>query len=211
MNTDFIIIRQFEQQDYPTCWQAMQTFTNLRQEDSVDEIWLLEHPPIFTLGHNSKDEHILQKSEIPIIQSDRGGQVTYHGPGQLMMYTLVDIKRRKLTIRDYVSKLEHSVVNLLAAYGIAATTRCDAPGVYVNDKKICSIGLRVRKGCTYHGIALNVNTDLQPFNFINPCGFQGLEMTTLALEGGPSDLRITGQQLVNYFCQNLGYTHLQWL
>lgn len=211
MNGQTLIVRQLGLQDYASCWQAMQTFTNARASDSLDELWLLEHHPVYTLGQNGKPEHLLKKSTIPMVKTDRGGQITYHGPGQLMGYTLIDLKRKKLNIRAYVTALEQTIVSLLANQSILANTRCEAPGVYVNEKKICSIGLRIRKGCTYHGIALNVSADLLPFSQINPCGFQGLEMTSLALEGGTTDLQITSEQFVNYFSQKLGYTQQQWL
>lgn len=166
-------------QPYYTTWQAMQTFTAARTPDTPDEIWLLEHEPVYTQGQAGKPEHILQHTAIPIIQSDRGGQVTYHGPGQLVVYVLMDLPRRNLGVKTLVCQLEKLLIQLLAEYRITASTRCGAPGVYVDEKKIASIGLRVKNGCTYHGIALNVDMDLTPFNHINPCGFAALQMTQI--------------------------------
>lgn len=175
-----IHIHSLNLQPYQACWESMQTFTHHRNEETADEIWLCEHPPIFTQGQNGQSDHILKKSHIPIVQTDRGGQITYHGPGQLMIYTLIDLKRKKVTIRDFINRLEQSIIAFLADYGICGTTECKAPGVYIEGKKICSLGLRVRRGCTYHGMALNVDMDLKPFQWINPCGFQGLKMTQLS-------------------------------
>lgn len=167
-------------QDYPTIWQRMKEFTQLRTDDTPDEVWLLEHYPVYTQGQAGKSEHILNNKDIPIIQSDRGGQVTYHGPGQLVAYVLFDLRRRNLGIKTLVCKLEQIIISVLARYQIEGITRCKAPGVYVGDKKIASIGLRVKNGCTYHGIALNVTMDLSPFSGINPCGFAQLEMTQIS-------------------------------
>ncbi len=180
MSTSSVIIRDLGQQDYQVCWQMMQTFTQQRHENTPDEIWLLEHHPIFTQGQNGKAEHLLNPGSIPVIQTDRGGQITYHGLGQLVIYTLIDLRRKKLNIREIVSLLENSVINILSQYGIQASAKSDAPGVYVENKKICSVGLRIRRGCSYHGLAFNVSMDLQPFSRINPCGFSQLEMTQLA-------------------------------
>lgn len=167
-------------QSYHEVWERMKEFTLNRNEHTTDELWLLEHPPVYTQGQAGKPEHILNPHSIPIVQSDRGGQVTYHGPGQLVAYVLMDIRRRNLGIRTLVCTLEKALVSLLSQYHIQATTRCGAPGVYVEDKKIASIGLRVKNGCTYHGIALNVNMDLKPFLGINPCGFAKMEMTQMS-------------------------------
>ena len=174
-----LIIRSLGTQPYPETWDAMKKFTDTRANDTPDEIWLLQHPPVYTQGQAGKPEHILNPGNIPIIQSDRGGQVTYHGPGQLVAYVLMDLKRRKLGIRTLVCELERILIRLLHTFGLSATTKPGAPGVYVNNKKIASIGLRVRKGCTYHGIALNIDMDLKPFLGINPCGHKGLNMTQL--------------------------------
>jgi lipoyl(octanoyl) transferase len=155
----------------------MHEFTDTRADTTQDEIWLVEHPPVFTQGQAGKAEHVLAPGDIPVVQSDRGGQVTYHGPGQQVMYVLINLKRRKLGVRELVTLLEQTVVNTLAEVGIEAYPRADAPGVYVQGKKICSLGLRIRKGCSFHGLALNINMDLTPFLRINPCGYAGMEMT----------------------------------
>ncbi len=174
-----IIVREWPTTDYAVVWQAMQTFTNERQADTPDEVWLVEHPPVFTLGQNGKPEHILQVVDIPIVKTDRGGQVTYHGPGQIMIYTLINIQRRQWGVRQLVTLLEQLAIKVLDSYGISAYSKPDAPGVYVNGAKICSIGLRIRRGCSYHGLAFNVDMDLRPFEFINPCGYPNLAMTQL--------------------------------
>ena len=167
-------------QDYNNIWVQMKEFTMNRDGSTPDELWLLEHDPVYTQGQAGKPEHVLNNNFIKIVQSDRGGQVTYHGPGQLVAYVLMDIRRRNMGIRTLVSKLEQVLVSVLAEYKIEATTRCGAPGVYVGEKKIASIGLRVKNGCTYHGIALNVDMDLNPFLGINPCGFAKMEMTQMS-------------------------------
>jgi lipoyl(octanoyl) transferase len=174
-----LIVRDLGCCDYLQTWERMKVFTDTRTENTADELWLLEHPPVFTQGLAGKAEHVLNPGDIPVVQTDRGGQVTYHGPGQLVAYCLFDLQRLKIGIRQMVRLLEQSVVELLAEYEIVAANRCDAPGVYVSDAKICSIGLRVRKGCSYHGIALNVAMDLEPFLRINPCGFEQLQMTQI--------------------------------
>ncbi len=211
MTTERINIRWLGQQDYLSCWEAMQSFTHTRDEHTIDECWLLEHTPVFTQGQNGKAEHILNPGDIPVIQTDRGGQVTYHGPGQLMAYILIDLKRKKLNVRELVTSLEQSVIDLLAENGISGAAKREAPGVYVTGNKICSVGLRIRKGCSYHGIAFNVAMDLTPFNRINPCGFTQLKMTQLADLGGPRDTLETGQYLVNYLMKNLGYTSANYV
>lgn len=174
-----MIFRNLGQQPYVKIWQQMQDFTDARTPETEDEIWLLEHEPVYTQGQAGKAEHILNRNSIPIIQSNRGGQVTYHGPGQLIAYILLDIRRRKLGIRKLVEQLEKVVIALLDQYQITAYGKRDAPGVYVDEAKIASIGLRVRRGCTFHGLALNVDMDLKPFADINPCGYQGLQVTQL--------------------------------
>lgn len=177
--TSKLLIRQMGIQDYPQIWQAMREFTQARIEDTPDELWLLQHYPVFTQGQAGKAEHILNPHQIPVIETDRGGQVTYHGPGQLVAYPLLNLNRKQITIRGLVTKLEQCIIDLLGHYGIQAQSRCDAPGVYIENKKICSIGLRVKRGCSFHGIALNVAMDLTPFSYINPCGYSGLRMTQL--------------------------------
>jgi lipoyl(octanoyl) transferase len=204
-DTDTVIIRVLGKQDYQTCWQAMQQFTQQRDETTTDEIWLLEHHPVFTQGQNGKPEHILNPGDIPVIQVDRGGQVTYHGPGQLVAYILVDLKRKKFNVREIVTLLENSVIQLLADYKISAIAKRTAPGVYVNDKKICSIGLRIRRGCSYHGLALNVAMDLKPFSRINPCGFQQLKMTQIKDFYPEINIKSTETKLMDYLIANLGY------
>lgn len=179
MYQDKILVRHLGLQPYEPVSQAMHDFTDSRDETTLDEIWLVEHLPVFTQGQAGKAEHVLVPGDIPVIQSDRGGQVTYHGPGQQVMYVLLNLKRRKLGVRELVTLLENTVVNTLAEYGIDAHPRADAPGVYVGERKICSLGLRIRKGCSFHGLALNINMDLSPFLRINPCGYAGMEMTQM--------------------------------
>ncbi|MGM8515930.1 lipoyl(octanoyl) transferase LipB [Enterobacter asburiae] len=179
MYQDKILVRHLGLQPYEPVSQAMHDFTDSRDDSTPDEIWLVEHPPVFTQGQAGKAEHLLMTGDIPVIQSDRGGQVTYHGPGQQVMYVLLNLKRRKLGVRELVTLLEQTVVNTLAEYGIDAHPRADAPGVYVGEMKICSLGLRIRKGCSFHGLALNINMDLAPFQRINPCGYAGMEMTQM--------------------------------
>jgi lipoyl(octanoyl) transferase len=194
-------------QDYHATWHDMQQFTNLRTNDTLDEIWTLEHPGVFTQGQNGKAEHILAPGNIPVIRVDRGGQVTYHGPGQLVIYTLIDIKRKKLNVREIVTVLEQSVIDLLADYQIEAASQCKAPGVYVKNKKICSVGLRIRRGCTFHGLALNVAMDLDPFSRINPCGFSELEMTQLAAIDPTISMKTATHKLLAHLTANLGYNN----
>ncbi|MGK9172251.1 lipoyl(octanoyl) transferase LipB [Yokenella regensburgei] len=177
MSQDTILIRNLGLQPYDPVSRAMHDFTDTRTDTTQDEIWLVEHHPVFTQGQAGKAEHVLAAGDIPVVQSDRGGQVTYHGPGQQILYVLIDLKRRKLGVRDLVTLLEQTVVNTLASVGIEAYPRADAPGVYVQGKKICSLGLRIRKGCSFHGLALNIDMDLAPFLRINPCGYAGMEMT----------------------------------
>ncbi|HHY3010281.1 TPA: lipoyl(octanoyl) transferase LipB [Enterobacter ludwigii] len=179
MYQDKILVRHLGLQPYEPVSQAMHDFTDSRDDTTPDEIWLVEHLPVFTQGQAGKAEHLLMTGDIPVIQSDRGGQVTYHGPGQQVMYVLLNLKRRKLGVRELVTLLEQTVVNTLAEYGIEAHPRSDAPGVYVGESKICSLGLRIRKGCSFHGLALNINMDLTPFQRINPCGYAGMEMTQM--------------------------------
>ena len=157
----------------------MHTFTDERDENSCDEVWLVEHNPVFTQGQAGKEEHVLAAGDIPVVKSDRGGQVTYHGPGQLVAYVLINLRRKKIGVRELVTHIENTVINTLSQFTIESTARPDAPGVYVDNKKICSLGLRIRKGCSFHGLALNVNMDLSPFLRINPCGYAGMEMIQL--------------------------------
>lgn len=200
-----VITRFLGVQDYQTCWQAMRQFTDQRNEKTCDEIWLLEHNPVFTQGQNGNPEHLLNPGSIPVIKVDRGGQVTYHGPGQLVVYALVDLRRKKINVREIVTILEKSVIDLLAHYKIIASSKPKAPGVYIENKKICSVGLRIRKGCSYHGLAFNVSMDLEPFSRINPCGFKQLEMTQLADFIKPIEIKTVEMQLMDYLIKNLGY------
>ena len=180
---------------YEPTWRAMQRFTDTRDEYTRDELWLLEHEPVFTLGMNGDPAHVLAAGDIPVVRIDRGGQVTYHGPGQLVVYVLIDLRRASLGVRELVTALELAVIDLAARHGITAVCREQAPGVYVEGRKLASVGLRVRRGGSYHGLALNVNMDLEPFGRINPCGYAGLEMTQLAALGGPSGVEQTGREL----------------
>ena len=180
-----LTIRNLGLQDYETSWQAMQRFTQERSAETPDEIWIVEHRPVYTLGLSGKREHLLNTGNIPVINSDRGGQVTYHGPGQVVIYTLLDLKRLNLGVRQLVTLLEQAMINTLADHGISADSKADAPGVYVNDKKIGSIGLRIKKNCSYHGLSLNNDMDLGPFDHINTCGYSDLKVTQL------SDLGVT--------------------
>ena len=198
-----IIIRELGRQAYEPVWRAMQDFTNTRDDSTADEIWFTEHESVFTLGVNSRPEHLLAPGDIPVVQVERGGQVTYHGPGQLMIYPLLNLRRHGLGVRDLVTGLEQCVVDLAAEYGVEAASRPDAPGVYAVDAKLASIGLRVRRGSSFHGMALNVDVDLEPFSRINPCGFEGLEMTDLARLGGDRDLAVVRDKLLPHLAQHL--------
>ncbi|RLM24043.1 octanoyltransferase [Brenneria alni] len=205
MLQDKIIVRQFSVQPYEPVSQAMHKFTDLRDDKTLDEIWLVQHPPVFTQGQAGKAEHVLTPGDIPVIQSDRGGQVTYHGPGQQVMYILVDLKRRKLGVRQLVTAIENTVVDTLAHFHIEAKPRADAPGVYVGERKICSLGLRIRKGCSFHGLALNISMDLSPFQRINPCGYAGMQMAQMSDYVSGITLEDTALVLVKSFRQLLGY------
>ncbi|ENM3747979.1 lipoyl(octanoyl) transferase LipB [Vibrio cholerae] len=171
-----LLVRRLGRQDYTPVWQAMHQFTDQRDSTTLDEVWLVEHNPVFTQGQAGKAEHLLNTGDIPVVQSDRGGQVTYHGPGQLVAYFLIDLRRKKLGVRELVTHIENLVIHTLKYYQIESAARPDAPGVYVQNRKICSLGLRIRKGCSFHGLALNIQMDLAPFLRINPCGYAGMEM-----------------------------------
>lgn len=201
-------IRHLGQQDYESVWHAMQHYTDTRGSESHDELWIVEHPSVFTQGQAGKSEHILNAGDIPVIQVDRGGQVTYHGPGQLVVYPLLDIKRSKVGVRQLVTHIEQCIIDMLAKYDINAYAKADAPGVYVDERKIASLGLRIRKGCSFHGLALNVDMDLAPFRRINPCGYAGLEMAQCKALGGPQTVVEAGEQIIITFSQLLGYQHL---
>lgn len=201
-----LIVRQLGLQDYEPIWQAMQRFTDTRDDSTADELWLVEHKPVFTQGQAGKEEHILMPGDIPVVKVDRGGQVTYHGPGQQVVYLMLNIRKRKLGVRHLVNAMEESVVALLAQYGINAYPKPDAPGVYVEEKKVCSLGLRIRNGCSFHGLALNVNMDLAPFQRINPCGYAGMEMTDTTRLNGPQSLDEAGSKLTALLLDALSIT-----
>ncbi len=203
--SSLINIRDLGRRDYESVWREMQAFTAARQPDTVDELWVVEHPPVFTLGLNGKAEHLLNPADIPVINVDRGGQVTYHGPGQLVVYTLLDLQRRHLGVKELVRKLEQAIINLLAEFGIEATGREDAPGVYVTGAKIAALGLRVKKGRTYHGLALNVAMDLTPFARINPCGYAGMAVTQTRDLGITASMPELRDHLIDHLCALLGY------
>ena len=197
------IVRDLGLAEYEPTWRAMQRFTDERGPETPDEIWLLEHPPVFTLGMNASRDHVLAPGDIPVVQIDRGGQVTYHGPGQLVVYPLVDLRRASLGVRDIVTALERSVIDYAAELGITAECRKGAPGVYVAGRKLASVGIRVRRGASYHGVALNVSVDLQPFHRINPCGYAGLEMTRLADLSPVDSVSIAAEALKPHLLRHL--------
>ena len=201
-------VRTLGLQAYEPVWHAMQRFTDTRDEHSLDQLWLLEHLRVFTQGQAGKAEHLLMPGDIPVVQVDRGGQVTYHGPGQLVGYVLVDVRRLGLGVRDLVTAIEQSLIALLADYGVTAVARSDAPGVYVEGAKIASLGLRIRRGCSFHGLALNLDMDLEPFSRINPCGYAGLRMTQLRDWVKDFDRAQIGGQLTEHLAQRLGFTGL---
>ena len=204
-----LVVKHLGRQDYEPIWQAMHDFTDNRTEETPDEVWLVEHNPVFTQGQAGKAEHLLNTGDIPVVQSDRGGQVTYHGPGQLVAYFLINLRRKKLGVRELVTHIENLVINTLKAYNIESTARPDAPGVYVDGKKICSLWLRIRKCCSFHGLALNVNMDLSPFLRINPCGYAGMEMVQVSQLGGPDDIAQVETKLVEELVTLLGYDHVE--
>ncbi|MDZ7279129.1 lipoyl(octanoyl) transferase LipB [Pantoea eucrina] len=210
MSANTLLVRQLGQCDWQLTSDAMHHFTDRRDAQTPDEIWLVEHPPVFTQGQAGKAEHLLLTGDIPVVQSDRGGQVTYHGPGQQVMYVLLDVKRRKLGVRELVTALEQTVIATLADYAIEARARADAPGVYVGDEKICSLGLRIRKGCSFHGLALNIAMDLAPFLRINPCGYAGMQMTQLSHFQPGITLTDVQPQLVAHFARLTHFTDTQW-
>ncbi len=191
-----LVVRWLGRVPYEPTWRAMQHFTETRTATTDDELWLLEHEPVYTLGMNADSAHVLNPGEIPVIRIDRGGQVTYHGPGQLVIYPLIDLRRAHLGVRDLVTALESAAIELAARHGIRAACRANAPGVYVDNAKFASVGLRVRRGGSYHGLAINVDMDLAPFARINPCGYAGLAMTQLAALGGPREVREVADEFV---------------
>lgn len=200
-----LVVRRLGRQDYLPVWQAMQAHTARRTAQDPDEIWLLEHPPVYTLGLNGREEHILDLGDIPLVRVDRGGQVTYHGPGQLVAYVLADLRRLGWGVRGLVSALEQAVITLLGEYGIEAEARQDAPGVYVAGAKIAALGLRVRRGCSYHGLSLNVDMDLDPFARIHPCGHRGLPVTQLRTLGIDDDIDTIAARLLARLRLEMGH------
>lgn len=197
-------LRDLGLQPYEPVWRAMQAFTDARAADTADELWLVEHEPVFTLGQAGKPEHVLMPGDIPVIHVDRGGQVTYHGPGQLVLYPMLDLRRLKLGVREYVCRIEQAIIDTLGDWNIEAVRRDGAPGVYVADAKIAALGIRVRRGCSFHGLAFNIAMDLSPFSRINPCGYQGLQVTSMVDLGGPSGLDAVKPALVEHVARQFG-------
>ena len=206
-----LLIRQLGMQDYDPIWRAMQTFTQTRTDATTDELWALQHPAVYTLGLNGKRKHLLIENEIPVMNIDRGGQVTYHGPGQLVIYTLINLDRKKISVRDLVQKMEQAIIDLLAEFSIEAARKNNAPGVYVNEEKIAALGLRIKKNCSYHGLSLNIDMDLAPFSAINPCGYEGMPVTQLhdLLQTVP-DINQVSDRLLKQLCRHLLYTDMQY-
>jgi lipoyl(octanoyl) transferase len=205
-----LVVRKLGRKDYEPVWKAMHEFTDNRTEQTRDEVWLVEHNPVFTQGQAGKAEHLLNTGDIPVVQSDRGGQVTYHGPGQLVAYFLINLRRKKLGVRELVTHIEDLVIQTLKEYNIESAARPDAPGVYVDNKKVCSLGLRIRKGCSFHGLALNVNMDLTPFLRINPCGYAGMEMVQVSQLGGPQQVSVVEDQLIKALITILDYEQVEF-
>jgi len=197
------LIKFLGRSDYTQTWQAMKNFTHQRDDRTADEIWITEHAPVFTQGHNGKPEHLINPGDIPVIQIDRGGQVTYHGPGQLVVYCLLNIPRLGFGVRALVTHIENAIITFLGDYSIEAISRADAPGVYVNEAKIAALGLRIRKGCCYHGLSLNIDMDLSPFTRINPCGYENLTVTQLSDFGVSVSLEQAGYQVTDHLIENL--------
>jgi lipoyl(octanoyl) transferase len=202
-----VIVRRFAGfRPYEPTWRAMQAFTDTRDESTPDELWVLQHEPVFTLGQAGKWEHVLMPGNIPVVPVDRGGQVTYHGPGQIVAYPLIDIRRARIGVRDFVNRIEQSIIDTLDTWNIVAVRKDGAPGVYVNGAKVAALGLRVRRGCTFHGLAFNVNMDLEPFHRINPCGYQGLQVTQVMSMGGPSSVAEVEDILIEKLARQLEMT-----
>ena len=197
------IVRDVGRQPFLRVWPAMERFTDTRTDDTVDELWLVEHDPVFTLGQAGKPEHVLAPGDIPVIQTNRGGQVTYHGPGQIVAYPLVDLRRIGIGVREFVCRIEQAMIDTMAVWNIEALRKEGAPGVYVKGAKIGALGLRVRRGCTFHGLAFNINMDLAPFSRINPCGYEGLQVTSVLNCGGPGDLDVVKAELVKHMAKQL--------
>ena len=202
-----LIVKRLGRVDYAPTFQAMQDFTAGRTAETPDEVWIVEHPPVYTLGQAGKPEHILQDIGIPLVQIDRGGQVTYHGPGQVVIYLLLDLHRRKIKVRELVTAIEQAVIDLLATHGVTAERRDGAPGVYVGEAKVAALGLRIRHGCSYHGVSLNVDMDLSPFAAINPCGYAGLKVIQTKDLNIPLTAHEAGEQLSQHLLQQLDIQH----
>jgi lipoyl(octanoyl) transferase len=207
--TEQLTLRYLGTQPYLKTWQAMSEFTDLRNEHTADEIWVVEHPAVFTQGSAGKAEHLLQQTDIPVVKSDRGGQITYHAPGQLVVYLLINIRRKSFNVRRLVTIIEQSIIDLLNDYNVHAIAKPDAPGVYVNGKKIASLGLKIRRGCSFHGLALNVDMDLSPFLQINPCGYAGLEMTQCKNEGIELSVKTLAPLLIQKMNHQLQYSQIE--
>ena len=201
------VVKRLGRVDYAPTFQAMQDFTASRTAETPDELWIVEHPPVYTLGQAGKPEHILEDVGIPVIKIDRGGQVTYHGPGQVVIYLLLDLQRLKIKVRELVTAIEQGVIDFLAAHGVAAVRRDGAPGVYVGDAKIAALGLKIKNGCSYHGLSLNVDMDLHPFTAINPCGYAGLKVTQTRDLGIPLTAQEAGEQLSLHLLKQLETQH----
>ena len=199
-------VRDLGRQPYEPVWHAMQGFTDLRDAATPDELWVVEHDPVFTLGQAGKDEHVLMPGDIPVIHVDRGGQVTYHGPGQIVVYPLLDLRRLGLGVREYVCRIEQAIIDTLGEWNIVAQRREGAPGVYVADAKVAALGIRVRRGCSFHGLAFNIAMDLEPFHRINPCGYAGLEVVSMADLGGPGGLAPVKPVLLAELARQFGLT-----
>ena len=199
-------LRDLGRQPYEPVWRAMQAFTDARDADTPDELWLVEHDPVFTLGQAGKEEHVLMPGDIPVIHVDRGGQVTYHGPGQIVLYPLLDLRRLKVGVREYVDRIEQAVIDTLAEWNIEGARKDGAPGVYVAGAKVMALGIRVRRGCTFHGLAFNIAMDLAPYQRINPCGYQGLQVTSVLDLGGPSGMEQVKPVLVAQLARQFGLT-----
>ena len=206
-----IVIRELGLQDYEPVWRAMQEFTADRKDTTLDELWCLEHTPVFTMGLNGNKEHLLNVSDIPVIDIDRGGQVTYHGPGQLLIYTLLDLKRLGLSVKTLVRQIEQSIINLLAEYHVDAKGDDNAPGVYVEGKKIAALGLRIKKNRSYHGLSLNIDMDLSPFKQINPCGYEGLDVIQVSDLVQSADMNSIKSKLIQHLTGLLGYNNLSYV
>ena len=205
--TGHLSVRRLGLVAYEPVWRKMQAFTDSRDENSGDELWLVQHPPVFTQGQAGKAEHVLAPGDIPVIQVDRGGQVTYHGPGQIVAYPLVDIQRKGITVREFVNRIEAAIIDVLAHCGVKGERIAGAPGIYVNGDKIASLGLRVRRGCSFHGLAFNIDMDLEPFQRINPCGYAGLQVTQLSALA-PVDFHEVEGRLIDGLVQQLGYSEV---